>query len=145
MILQFIMTIYIITNMYETIFMKNETPIRDMKEFIENQQYREDQLRYQCSLENHVIKPKKTNYEIIIDDINTYFKNIHSNYPKLNDSPIVIHSYNEFMKESLKNENINRRIIYNDDIYVLKNTDPLNWSLELNNLSLDISKITILQ
>tara|TARA_Y100000389_G_scaffold145714_2_gene144303 strand:- start:3941 stop:4291 length:351 start_codon:yes stop_codon:yes gene_type:complete len=116
-----------------------------MKEFIENQQYREDQLRYQCSLENHVIKPKKSNYEIIIDDISMYFKNIHSNYPKLNDSPIVIHSYNEFMKESLKNENINRRIIYNDDIYVLKITDPLHWSLELNDLSLDISKITILQ
>ena len=37
MILQFIMTIYIITNVYETIIMKNETPIRDMKEFIENQ------------------------------------------------------------------------------------------------------------
>ncbi len=131
--------------MYNVLFDGNTSSNKYMKEFIENQQYREDQLRYQCSLENHVIKPKKSNYEIIIDDISMYFKNIHSNYPKLNDSPIVIHSYNEFMKESLKNENINRRIIYNDDIYVLKITDPLHWSLELNDLSLDISKITILQ
>jgi len=127
--------------MYNVLFDGNTSSNKYMKEFIENQQYREDQLRYQCSLENHVIKPKKSNYEIIIDDISMYFKNIHSNYPKLNDSPIVIHSYNEFMKESLKNENINRRIIYNDDIYVLKITDPLHWSLELNDLSLDISKI----
>ena len=37
--------LYIFTSAYDTIVVQKDAPIRNMKEFIENQQYREDQLR----------------------------------------------------------------------------------------------------
>ena len=137
--------IYVITNVYETVIVKHETPISDMKDFIENQQYREDQLRYQCNLENYIIAPKKSIYENIIDDMKNALQNIQKihnvYYPALNDSPILIKSYDDLIEQSHQNKNINRRLIYNDNIYLLKNNHPLELELELDDLILTVNKI----
>ena len=48
---------------------KHENPIREMSEFIQHQQYREDQLRKQCNLQFYKIDPQRTTYDDIYDYI----------------------------------------------------------------------------
>ena len=79
-----------------------ETPINYMREFIENQQYREDQLRYHCNMGNFMIEPKKKIYKTIYDDIKNYInKNLNKNiYPELYDKHIKSKTNKDFIKNS---------------------------------------------
>ena len=58
---------------------QRDAPSRNMKEFIENQQYREDQLDDNCNLGNFMIEPKKNIYETIYNDMKNYINNIEEN------------------------------------------------------------------
>lgn len=129
--------LYIFTNAYDTIVVQKDSPIRNMKEFIENAQYREDQLRYHCNLGNYMIIPKKNLYETIYDDIKKYIttsieKNI---YPVLYDKPIKCETYNKFIKNSQIEYNINKKL------FILKNNNPMRWTLEIDDLLVEIDNI----
>ena len=133
----------VFTNVYDTMMVEKDAPIRNMKEFIENQQYREDQLRLHCKLNNFVIEPKKNIYETIYDDMKNYVKtNIEQNiYPVLYDTPIQCESYDDFIQKSQKNTNINRELEFNNMIFILINNNPTTWQLEIDNLQLEINDI----
>ena len=122
----------------------NETPIRDMKEFIENQQYREDQLREKCNLGNFMIESKKNIYETIYRDIKYYLtEQISTNiYPVLYNNNIECRNYEVFMKNSYQNININKNLIYNVKIFTLKNNNPV-WILELDDMIIEITDIKL--
>lgn len=124
-------------------FMNNENPVQVMKEFIENQQYREDQLRYQCENGNFLIKPKPTIYEEVYTDIKKYLSNSLPRFTFLaiNDSPINIKSYNEFLDNSNQESNIGRTLIYKNNKFILKSVNPSSWKLTLGELTLDISGV----
>ncbi len=133
----------VFTNVYDTMMVEKDAPIRNMKEFIENQQHREDQLRYHCNLGNFKIEPKKNIYETIYDDMKNYVKsNIEQNiYPVLYDTPIQCESYDDFIRKSQNQENINKNLDFNDRQYKLLNNDPTYWELELDDLILEINHI----
>jgi len=135
--------LYIFINAYDTIVVQKDAPIRNMKEFIENQQYREDQLRLHCKLNNFVIIPKKNIYETIYDDMKNFITdNIQENiYPILYSSPIYCENYNDFIQKSKQNININRELEFNNMIFVLINNNPVTWQLEIDNLQLEINDI----
>ena len=135
--------LYIFTNAYDTIVVQKDAPIRNMKEFIENQQYREDQLRLHCNLNNYVIQPKKNLYETVYDDMKNYIATgIRENiYPVLYDKPIQCETYKEFIKHSQNEYNINKKIYFNDKLFILKNNNPMRWTLEIDDLILEIDNI----
>ena len=135
--------LYIFINAYDTIVLQKDAPIRNMKEFIENQQYREDQLRIHCKLNNFVIKPKKNIYETIYDDMKNFITTgIEENiYPILYSSPIYCENYNDFIKKSQKNININRELEFSNMIFILKNNNPMRWTLEIDDLLVEIDNI----
>lgn len=122
---------------------EKDAPIRNMKEFIENQQHREDQLRYHCNLGNFKIEPKKNIYETIYDDMKNYVKtNIEQNiYPVLYDTSIQCESYDDFIRKSQNQENINKNLDFNNKHYKLLNNNPTYWELELDDLILEINHI----
>ena len=140
-----ILLLYTITNLYDTMFIKNETPISDMKDFIENQQYREDQLRYHCNLGNYMIKPKPNIYESIYNDIKKFISiNIQENiYPMLYDSPINSLTFDEFIMNSQDKSNINRKLIYREKTFLLKNNNPTLWELIIDDFIIEISDIKL--
>ena len=116
----------------------NNSPIHDMKEFIENQQYREDQLRHNCHLSNFLIEPKKNLYHQIYDDIKYYITDTLPNslpYPMLYNSnePIICTSFDELIHYSFNKYNINRELIYDNKLLLLKSNDPPQWSLKIDN------------
>ena len=135
--------LYIFINAYDTIVVQKDAPIRNMKEFIENSQYREDQLRYHCNLGNYMIIPKKNLYETIYDDIKKYITtSIEENiYPVLYDKPIKCETYNEFIKNSQMERNINKKLDFNDKLFILKKNNPMRWTLEIDDLILEIDNI----
>ena len=122
-----------------------ETPIKDMREFIENQQYREDQLRYHCNMGNFMIEPKKKLYETIYDDIKNYInKNVNENiYPILYDTHIKCDTYQEFMKNSHNNNYLNYELEFKNNIFILKNNNPLRWVVEINDLIFEITDVKL--
>lgn len=124
-------------------FMNNENPVQVMKEFIENQQYREDQLRYQCEKSNFIIKPKPTIYEEVYTDLKKYLSNSLPRFTflALNGSPIHIQSYNEFLDNSKQESNIGRTLIYKNNKFILKSVNPSSWKLTIGELTLDISGV----
>jgi len=140
-----ILLLYTITNLYDTMFIKNETPISDMKDFIENQQYREDQLRYHCNLGNYMIKPKPNIYESIYNDIKKFISiNIQENiYPMLYDSPINSLTFDEFIMNSQDKSNINRKLIYREKTFLLKNNNPPLWELIIDDFIIGIIDIKL--
>ena len=135
--------LYIFTNAYDTIVVQKDAPIRNMKEFIENAQYREDQLRLHCNLNNYVIQPKKNLYETIYDDIKKYITtSIQGDiYPVLYDKPIQCETYNEFIHNSKMKYNINKKLSFNDKLFILKNNNPMRWTLEIDDLIVEIDNI----
>lgn len=135
--------LYIFINAYDTILVQKAAPIRNMKEFIENQQYREDQLRIHCNLNNYVIQPKKNIYETVYDDMKEYITTgIEENiYPVLYDKPIKCETYNKFIKDSQMERNINKKLYFNDKLFILKNNNPMRWTLEIDDLQLEINNI----
>lgn len=126
-----------------SIYMHNSA--NDIKYFIENQQYREDQLRSKCHLTNFLIEPKKNLLETFYDDIKSYLTdNLSENmYPILYNSPIICDTYNIFIENSKESYNINRELHYNDNVFILENNNPTKWILEDNNHVFEISKIDI--
>ena len=135
--------LYIFINAYDTIVVQKDAPIRNMKEFIENAQYREDQLRLYCNLNNYVIIPKKNLYETIYDDMRNYITiSIEENiYPVLYDKPIKCENYNEFIHNSKMKYNINKKLSFNDKLFILKKNNPMRWTLEIDDLILEIDNI----
>jgi hypothetical protein len=138
-----IFILYTITNMYDCFINSKDTPTNNMKDIIENQQYREDQLRNKCGLNNYIIEPRKNIYEKMYDDIKNYINNNLSEnlYPIIYNLPINCETYNEFMDISYNEYNLNREIIYNDKLFLLKNNHPPLWRLQIDNLELEISDI----
>ena len=141
--LKLILILYVFTNMYSNVMIEKDAPIRNMKEFIENAQYREDQLRYHCNLGNYMIIPNKNLYETIYDDIKKYITtSIEENiYPVLYDKPIKCETYNEFIKNSQMERNINKKLDFNDKLFILKKNNPMRWTLEIDDLILEIDNI----
>jgi len=135
--------LYIFTNAYDTIVVQKDAPIRNMKEFIENQQYREDQLRLHCKLNNFVIEPKKNLYETIYDDMKNFITTVieENIYPVLYDKPIKCETYNKFIKNSQMERNINKKIYFNLKLFILKNNNPVRWTLEIDDLLVEINNI----
>jgi len=139
-----------------------------MSSFIEKQQYREDQLREHCNLQNFIMKDKPGYYDTIIDSIKqqittTIYKNL---IPSLNPSQVVstklmeADSYDELMNMSYSPENEGKEIIYEEHIYILdqcgikvEHNDSYSnqqyyevsrnpqWSLTLGNHTLTITDI----
>lgn len=140
-----ILILYVFTYIYDIMMIQRGSSSRDMKEFIENQQYREDQLRYQCNLGNFMIEPKKNIYETIYNDMKNYITtNIEENiYPVLYDSPIYCESYNDFIEKSQDKGNINKKLDFKDRYYKLMNNNPIHWELELDDLILEVNHIRI--
>ena len=138
-----ILILYAITNMYDSVINIKDTPTNNMKDIIENQQYREDQIRNKCGLNNYLIEPRKNIYEKIYDDIKDYINNNLSEnlYPIIYNLPINCETYNEFMDISYNEYNLNREIIYNDKLFLLKNNNPPLWNFKLDNLELEINNI----
>lgn len=142
---QFILSLVAITNMYNVLFDGNTSSNKYMKEFIENQQYREDQLRYQCNLGNYIIEPKENSYGKFYDNFKYYLSNNIPRfvYPEIMDSPIVSESHEEFIKNSQINSNINRRLKYKDIDFVLKNNNPIIWEFKTDELTLNVCGVKI--
>ena len=138
--------LYIFTSAYDTIVVQKDAPIRNMKEFIENQQYREDQLRIHCKLNNFLIEPKKNLYETIYNDMKNFITdNIQENiYPILYNSPIHCETYNDFIHNSQGNQNVNRELEFNNMIFILQDSNPISWKLEIDGLQLVINDINLI-
>jgi hypothetical protein len=138
--------LYIFTNAYDTMILQKDAPIRNMKEFIENQQYREDQLRYHCKLNNLEIKSKKNLYETIYADMKIFITdNIKENiYPILYNPPIHCETYNDFIHNSQENKNINRELEFNNMIFIIQDSNPISWKLEIDGLQLVINDINLI-
>ena len=109
---------------------KTESPIREMTSFIDKQQFREDQLREHCNLQNFKMKEKPTYYDIILDSMintkhiltTTLYKDIlHSlNYPELTTSKQMnATTYEDFMNLSYNSDNEGKIITYENISYTL--------------------------
>tara|TARA_Y100000389_G_scaffold201820_1_gene245451 strand:+ start:2541 stop:3101 length:561 start_codon:yes stop_codon:yes gene_type:complete len=113
---------------------KHENPIREMSDFIQHQQYREDELRKQCNLQFYKINPQKTMY----DDIYDYMietikfsklllvdKSYKSLMYKLNYKKVVYmdksvaESFESFMNLSYNSVNVGREIEFEGVNYIL--------------------------
>ena len=122
-----------------------ETPINDMREFMENQQYREDQLRYHCNMGNFMIEPKKKIYETIYNDIKNYInKNINENiYPQLYDTHIKCDTYQEFIKNSHNPYYLNYELEFKNRVFILKNNNPPRWIVEMDDFNFEITDVKL--
>jgi len=109
---------------------KIENSIQEMSSFIDKQQFREDQLRGHCNLQNFVMKDKPTYYDDILDfviDVKhtlitpLYRKLIHSlNYPELiSTKQMNATTYEDFMNLSHTPDNKGKEIIYEGYTYIL--------------------------
>ena len=144
---KFIFIFYLLTNICDNILSNLPNKNGDlsiMKEFIENQQYREDQLRSQCNLGNIKIELKQSNYEKLYEDFKYYLTdNLSKNiYPVIYGSIIDCNTYEEFIENSYKYENINKKLLYKNMDFTLKDNYPI-WNLEFNDLSIDINNIQL--
>ena len=91
----------------------SENPIQEMTSFIEKHQYREDQLRNHCNLQNFKMKEKPTYYDRILDTVRhglttTLYKGLlHSlNYPGLESSRHMnATTFTDFMNLSYNSKN----------------------------------------
>ena len=113
---------------------KHENPIREMSEFIQHQQYREDQLRKQCNLQFYKIDPQRTTYDDIYDYIRETLlfpklllvdKSYKSLMHKLNYKQVVYmdklvaETFESFMNLSHNSVNIGREIKFEGVNYIL--------------------------
>lgn len=113
---------------------KRESPIREMSEFIQYQQYREDQLRKQCNLQYHSIDPPKTIYDNMLDYVKesltfpkllfvdkSYKSLIHTiNYKSIIYMEVLrAQSLEELLNLSYDSVNIGKKIVLEDVSYTL--------------------------
>ena len=141
--IKIIALLYIVSASYSNIYDIQDTPIKDMKEFIENQQYREDQLRKKCNLGTVAIEPKLTIYEKIYEDIKNNFNEMIQNniHPMLYDSIIECETYDDFIINSHNEYNMNRKLSYKGKLFTLKDYHNPIWILELDTLVIEITDI----
>jgi len=105
----------------------SENPIQEMTSFIDKQQFREDQLREHCNLQNFKMKEKPTYYDRILDSVRhglptTLYKGLlHSlNYPGLESSRHMnATTFTDFMNISYNSDNEDKIITYEDISYTL--------------------------
>jgi len=135
----------------------SENTFDSMSQFIEKQQYREDQLREECNLQYYKIKQPKTNYENMKDtfsDVYTFGKSLiyHDAYDYLIEPllylpqpPLYIDSLHDMKQSSYEEMNLNRILVLENYSYTLVivgafNTTP-TWSMDLGNHTLTITDI----
>ena len=117
-----------LSNTYKTYH--SENPIQEMTSFIEKQQFREDQLREHCNLQNFVIKDKPTYYDTILNNVfdvkdtltTSLYKNLidNLNYPELTTTEQMnATTYDDFMNLSHSSDNEDKIITYEDISYTL--------------------------
>ena len=105
----------------------SENPIQEMTSFIDKQQFREDQLREHCNLQNFKMKEKPTYYDRILDTVRhglptTLYKGLlHSlKYPGLVYSrQMNANTTTDFMNLSYNSKNEGTIITYKDISYTL--------------------------
>ena len=113
-----------------------ENPISEMTDFIKTQQYREDQLREYCNLENFIMKDKPTSFDKYMDrmidqisnpqkKVGSMLSNSYQNlilsigYTGMTMEPNHVNNIIELYNQSYLIENINRDIIYKGIAYNL--------------------------
>ena len=145
--INYIIILFVSTYMYDVFMVQKEAPISNIMQFIENQQYREDQLRSQCNLNNFMIKSKKNIYETMYHDMKNYLTaTIDENiYPVVYNKQIYCDTYYDFIQESENPDNIQNILIYKDKLFTLKNNYPTEWEIELDGLRLVINHIEMNQ
>lgn len=148
--LKILLILYVVSNIYENIFSNNGSGTYDIRELVENQLYREDQLRSQCNLGNYVIKPKREFYETVYEDFKyfvnegitaKFYKNV---YPALYGSEnyiIECETYQEFINYSHNSDYDGRNLSYRGNIFTVSNSKSIMWSTQMNGLSLDIINV----
>lgn len=131
---------------------KQENPIREMSDFIQYQQYREDQLRLKCNLQNYMIEPQQTMYDKVYDYIvesirfprlmlsdKSYKHLLHTiNYkPVIYMETMNARSFEEFMNLSYNAVNIGKEIVYEGNVYILlqngnKHMNTFNYANQMH-------------
>lgn len=131
---------------------KHENPIKEMSDFIQHQQYREDQLRKQCNLQFYKIDPQRTPYDDIYDYIKEILlfpklllvdKSYKSLIHKLNYKQVVYmdklvaETFESFMNLSHNSVNIGREIEFEGVNYILlqngiKDTNIYNYANQMH-------------
>ena len=109
---------------------KTENPIQEITSFIDKQQFREDQLREHCNLQNFVMKDKATYYDTILNNVidmkhtltATLYKSLipNLNYPELTTTEQMnATTYEDFMNLSYNTDNEDKIITYEGISYTL--------------------------
>ena len=131
---------------------KRENPIREMSEFIQYQQYREDQLRKQCNLQYHYIDPPRTIYDNMINYVKEsltfpkllfYKKSYKTLINKINYKPIIYmevlraQSLEELLNLSYNSVNIGKNLVLEDVSYTLlqngvKDSNVYNYANQMH-------------
>ena len=131
---------------------KHENPIKEMSEFIQHQQYREDELRKQCNLQFYKINPQKTMYDDIYDymiETITFPKLLLADKSyktlmyKLNYKKVVYmdksvaETFESFMNLSYNSVNVGREIEFEGVNYILlqngiKDTNIYNYANQMH-------------
>ena len=116
-----------VSSTYKTYYTEN--PIQEMTSFISNQQYREDQLRDHCNLQNFVMKDKPTYYDKVLYHVigvkhsleTSLYTNLIStlNYPELTTKQMDATTFTDFMNISYNSENEDKIITYGSISYTL--------------------------
>ena len=123
-----------------------------MSDFIQYQQYREDQLRLKCNLQNYMIEPQQTMYDMVYDYVVESIR-----FPRLmlsdkpykhllytiNYKPVIYmetmnaRSFDEFMNLSYNSVNVGKEIVYEGNVYILlqngiKHTNTFNYANQMH-------------
>lgn len=171
--IRFFLTWFLLNYSYENLtssykVYKQENPIREMSEFIQHQQYREDQLRAKCKLHNVVIEPTPSLYKLFIESLtipkllisDKLYKRIIKidyNKPLIYMETLQADTYEDFMNYSYDSSNEGKLIIYGNYEYTLiqsgiKGKNIFNYANQMNlphprkptwSLKLDNHTITI--
>jgi len=108
-----------ISNTYKSY--KTENPIREMSEFIDKQQFREDQLRDHCNLQNFKMKDKIGYYDIILDTIKQPFHIFKNNnyYIMSSDEVLIVSTKEELLSFGYLFTNVNKEVTYDGQTFLL--------------------------
>jgi len=168
MIQTILLSIFAADVIYKYIWTDTSAPMNinslfnDMTTFIETQRLREDKIREECYLNDK----KNDETSVIYNPLPTVITvNLIHTYEYLSIyimEPQIIHttSFEEFMKESYKDKNINKQVVLEDTIYTLltpgKKINEMNcgyghqqfchetqptWSLQVGSILLYITDI----
>jgi hypothetical protein len=142
-----------ISNTYKTY--KQDNPIREMSEFIQLQQYREDQLRKQCQLQFYMIEPPTSMYDNVYNNVYEYIAETiqfpklllsHKSYKQLiygiqykqlYMEVLEARTMDEFINLSYNSVNIGKQLVLEETSYTLlqngiKETNTFNYANQMN-------------